>query len=160
METTVFVFNSRCINVDGYCTFQHGLSGKQTPLFYKNACMLPFEISCISLNPDKTTAPPMEEKLLARQRIWEHVHLDDYPCGACALYELNKMNITSIKIVGRGNPTARKIKDTAFFRSLLDSLSDTKLSKVDFRNYARNLYHKTYSRTCRPYMCHFPSVMK
>jgi collagenase-like PrtC family protease len=161
LETTVFVFNSRCINIDGFCTFQHGLSGKQTPLFYRNACMLPYDISCIAMNQDNdgrcTTNDP---QMIARQRIWELVHLDDYPCAACALYEFNRMGITSLKIVGRGNPTERKIKDVTFFRTLINHLHHDRPKLSDFRNYARKLYNKTYNRPCRPFMCHYPSVME
>ena len=159
LETTVFVFNSRCINIDGYCTFQHGLSGKQTPHFYRNACMLPYQISCIPLNSKVTREDVGDDSpLIARQRIWEVVHLDDYPCAACALYECNQMNITSLKIVGRGNPVERKIKDVTFFRTLVDYLGENPQIS-DFRRFARELYHKSYQRPCRPYMCHYPEVM-
>lgn len=161
METTAFVFNSRCINVDGFCTFQHGLSGKNTPLFYRNACMLPYEISA---TPLKKGAPfeaiSYDSPLIARQRVWETVHLDDYPCGACALFEFNQMHLTSLKIVGRGNTTERKITDVAFFRTLLNHLYQDHPPKTDFRYYAQELYTKTYNRPCRPFMCHYPSVME
>ncbi len=161
LESSVFVFNSRCINIDGFCTFQHGLSGKQTPLFYKNACMLPYDISLIPLNQkEKMGDMTNHSQMLASQRIWENVHLDDYPCAACALYELNQMNITSLKIVGRGNTTERKIEDVTFFRTLLNHLYNDHPKKSDFRSYARKLYQKTYSRPCRSFMCHYPSVME
>jgi len=161
LETTVFVFNSRCINIDGFCTFQHGLSGKQTPLLYRNACMLPYDISCISMNQNENAEGMISNsQMIARQRIWEIVHLDDYPCAACALYEFNRMNITSLKIVGRGNTTERKIKDVTFFRILLNHLFHDNPKLSDFRNYARKLYSKTYNRSCRAFMCHYPSVME
>lgn len=161
LETTAFIFNSRCINVDGFCTFQHGLSGKKTPPFYRNACMLPYEISPVTLSPaarEKNIAN--DSPLISRQRVWETIHLDDYPCGACALYEFKKMKLTSLKIVGRGNTAERKLADITFFQTLLNHLYNNKPSKSDFRNFARTLYNKTYQRTCRPFMCHYPSVLK
>lgn len=161
LETTAFVFNSRCINVDGFCTFQHGLSGKQTPLLYRNACMLPYDISCIPLNQNENLEGINNDSpTIARQRIWEMVHLDDYPCAACALYEFDQMKITSLKIVGRGNTTERKIKDVTFFCTLLNYLHHEHPSISDFRSYAKQLYHKTYNRPCRSFMCHYPSVME
>jgi len=161
LETTVFVFNSRCINIDGFCTFQHGLSGKQTPLFYRNACMLPYDISCTVLNQnEKAEGMVNNSQMIARQRIWEIVHLDDYPCAACALYEFKQMNTTSLKIVGRGNPTERKIKDVTFFRTLLNHLLHDHPHISDFRSYARSLYSETYKRPCRSFMCHYLSVME
>ena len=161
LETTVFVFNSRCINVDGFCTFQHGLSGKNTPLLFRNACMLPYDISCIRLKEnEKGNGESNDSQMIARQRIWEMVHLDDYPCAACALYELTQMKVTSVKIVGRGNPTERKIKDVNFFHTLLHHLFHDRPGISDFRNYAKHLYSKTYNRPCRSFMCHYPSVME
>ncbi len=101
-----------------------------------------------------------DSPLIARQRVWETVHLDDYPCGACALFEFNQMHLTSLKIVGRGNTTERKITDVAFFRTLLNYLYQEHPIKADFRNYAKELYPRTYNRPCRPFMCHYPSVME
>ena len=98
--------------------------------------------------------------MIARQRIWEIVHLDDYPCAACAFYELNQMKITSLKIVGRGNLTKRKIKDVIFFKTLLTHLHHNRPGISDFMSYAKHLYSRTYNRPCRPFMCHYPSVME
>ena len=123
--------------------------------------MLPYDISLIPLNQkEKMGDMTNHSQMLASQRIWENVHLDDYPCAACALYELNQMNITSLKIVGRGNTTERKIEDVTFFRTLLNHLYNDHPKKADFRSYARKLYQKTYSRPCRSFMCHYPSVME
>lgn len=161
LQTTVFVFNSRCINIDGFCTFQHGLSGKATPAFFRNACMLPYDIAAIPLqaNESESAAGDMP-RLISRQRIWESVHLDDYPCAACALYELKEMKVTSLKIVGRGNTTLRKTTDVKFFRTLVDRLAGKRPAKQEFRQFARSLYTSTYRRPCRSFMCHYPSVME
>jgi len=154
LETTAFIFNSRCINVDGFCTFQHGLADQSFKLLYENACMLPYDISV-------ATGDEIEEEQISwrRQHIWQTVHVDDYPCGACALHELNEMAITSVKIVGRGNPTARKITDVVFIRSLLDFLESEKPTRERFYGVARELYQKTYNRPCRVFMCYFPEVL-
>ena len=85
--------------------------------------------------------------------------MDDHPCGACAMYEFNEMGIKSLKIVGRGNPTERKVKDITFLKSLVSAL-DEGISKQDFRDKSRELYTVTYDRPCREYMCYFPSVLK
>ena len=123
--------------------------------------MLPYDISLIPLNQKEKMADATDSShMLASQRIWENVHLDDYPCAACALYELDQMNITSLKIVGRGNTTERKIEDVTFFRTLLNHLYNDHPKKSEFRSYAKKLYRKTYNRPCRPFMCHYPSVME
>jgi putative protease len=154
IELETFILNSRCPNVDGFCTFQHGLADQSIKPLYENACMLPYDISVV-IHDD------VEEGQISwkRQHIWQTVHVDDYPCGACALYELNKMNITSVKIVGRGNSTARKIADIVFIRSLLDFLENDKPTKEQFRRMAQKLYRETYNRPCRVYMCYYPEVL-
>jgi putative protease len=154
IELEVFVLNSRCPNVDGFCTFQHGLADESFEPLYKNACTLPYEISVA------TNGEIVEQKQVSweRQHIWELVHPDDHPCGACALYEFNEMGITGVKIVGRGNPTTRKITDVVFIRSLLDFLQDKKPTKEEFKEVAQKLYANTYKRQCRICMCYYPSL--
>jgi len=160
VDTSVFVFNSRCINIDGYCTFQHGLAGKQVFPMFRNACMLPYTIDVFSAGGEPLMIPAAQrEKILLRQKVWERVHVDDHPCGACALYEFKEMGIKSLKIVGRGNPPGRKLKDVVFLKHLVAALEEN-LPCQDFRKMARKLYQETYNRPCREYMCYFPSVMK
>ncbi len=155
IEFEAFILNSRCPNVDGFCTFQHGLADKSFKPLYENACLLPYDISVVLDDPGAN-----EQQLSwKRQHIWEMVHVDDYPCGACALYELSQLNITSVKIVGRGNPTTRKIADLVFIRSLLTFLEDKKPSREEFRQVTRKLYSETYDRPCRVYLCYYPEVL-
>ncbi len=160
VDTSVFVLNSRCINVDGFCTFQHGLAGKTVFPMFRNACMLPYSVKMFSESSEAALiSPEKKENILSRQKVWERVHVDDHPCGACAMYEFYEMGIKSLKIVGRGNPTERKIKDIVFLKSLVSAL-DSGVSKTDFRNKSQSLYKETYDRPCREHMCYFPSVMK
>jgi putative protease len=160
IDTSVFVLNSRCINVDGFCTFQHGLAGKTVFPMFRNACMLPYSVEMFSESSEADIISlEKKENILSRQKVWEKVHVDDHPCGACAIYEFKEMGIKSLKIVGRGNPTERKVKDIAFLKSLVTAL-DSNISKQEFRNIAMELYSETYGRPCREHMCYFPSVMK
>ena len=154
IELEVFILNSRCPNIDGFCTFQHGLADESFELLHKNACMLHYDISATT-----DINYPLDQISWERQYIWQMIHVDDYPCGACALYEFNEMGITSIKIVGRGNPTPRKIADAVFIRFLLDLLEAEKPTKDQFRGVARNLYSTIYKRSCRVPMCYYPEVL-
>jgi putative protease len=154
VEFEVFILNSRCPNIDGLCTFHHGLSDKSFPYLYLNACRLPYEISVLTnegLKPGQISWD--------RLHIWERVHVDDHPCGACALYEFSEMGITSVKIVGRGNPTERKIADVKYIRSLLNFLENENPSREIFRNVTQKLYGEIYKRPCRIHMCYYPEVL-
>jgi collagenase-like PrtC family protease len=163
IEFSTFILNSRCVNVDGFCTFEHGLSDSSILPLYRNACMLPYHISLYP--PHSGEERDMgdlirEHRFLERQHIWETVHVDDHPCGSCALYEFKEIEISGVKIVGRGNPLERKVKDVKFLRDLLDRLEEEKLTRSEFKRFARELYEKTYSRPCRIHMCYYPEVMK
>jgi len=156
METTAFILNSRCINIDGFCTFQHGLARKTVPPMFRNACMLPFEVQVCTR---EESVPFMQQaRMIERQRIGERVHVDDHPCGACALYEFQELGIGSIKVVGRGNPVERKLRDVLFLKRLLSRL-DQNPSRAEFRQISRKLYSETYNRQCRPHMCYYPEVL-
>lgn len=156
METTAFVLNSRCINIDGFCTFQHGLARKDVLPMFRNACMLPFDVQVCSR---RENVPFVQQaSMIERQRIWERVHVDDHPCGACALFEFQNLGIGSLKVVGRGNPLERKLRDVGFLKNLLGRLEENPTPQA-FRTTARMLYTATYNRACRPTMCYYPEVM-
>jgi putative protease len=155
VETEVFVLNSRCPYVDGFCTFQHGLAAPSNQLLYENACMLPYDISVAAA--DDVTGADISWR---RQHIWETVHVDDHPCGACAIFDLAGMGVTTLKIVGRGNPTARKITDITFLHSLLDYLAREKPARASFRQVAQQRYSQTYARSCQQHLCYFPEVLE
>jgi len=161
IEFSVFILNSRCVNVDGFCTFEHGLSDKSFLPLYRNACMLPYHISLypqVSAEERDMGEIIREHRFLERQHIWETVHVDDHPCGACALYEFKEIGIHGMKVVGRGNPLERKVKDVIFLRTLLDRLEKERPSLPEFRNSVRELYQSTYSRSCRTHLCYYPEV--
>lgn len=160
-----FILNSRCANVDGFCTFQHGLADfipeKERKRDYENACMVLYKISA----DVKGCSEDEAEKLLQdkvsweRQHFWSAMHIDERPCGACALYEFEEIGLSGVKIVGRQNTTEKKVKDTAFIRQLLNFLRDEKPTKKAFRKYTQKLYNEKYERPCIVFKCYYPSVL-
>ncbi|MCP4713773.1 MAG: hypothetical protein GY868_01545 [Deltaproteobacteria bacterium] len=161
VNTTVFVLNSRCINVDGFCTFQHGLAGKDIFPMFRNACMLPFQVrtrvaETVADRPDASRI----HKATDRQKIWERVHVDDHPCGVCALHELKALGVNSLKIVGRGNPVERKLSDVAFVKKMLTYLEQDNPDARRFHREVQQHYTETYERPCRMHMCYFPEVLE
>lgn len=160
METTVFILNSRCINVDGFCTFQHGLARKEIFPMFRNACMLSYHVEAMTVDEGGFgKVLNNDSPVVQRQKIWETIHVDDHPCGACALYEFKTLGITSVKIVGRGNILERKLMDVTFLNTLRAYLENAAPSKKKFRQTARQLYVRTYKRACRMHLCYYPSVM-
>ncbi len=165
IELEAFILNSRCANIDGFCTFQHGLTEfidePERKHDFENACMM---INKISADVKGCDSPEQAEKMLKkvsweRQHFWSAVHIDDRPCGACALYELEHMGLAGVKIVGRANTFEKKIKDVRFLNGLLDYLRDKKPTKKEFREQARTTYKDLYDCVCLIFKCYYPSVM-
>jgi len=160
IDLTVFILNSRCVNVDGFCTFQHGLAGREIPPMYRNACMLPFQVTGFRVcESGRTEALKPDACQVRRQKLWERVHVDDHPCGACALFDLNHMGIGSVKIVGRGNPVERKQKDVQFICGLIATVRAGATDRDRYMLHARDLYARVYERSCRPFMCYYPELI-
>ncbi len=165
IELEAFILNSRCANIDGFCTFQHGLAEfVEEPARkhdFENACMMLYKITA-----DVKGCATQEEKeaklknvAWERQHFWSAVHIDDRPCGACALYELEDMGLAGVKIVGRGNTFDKKVKDVRFLKGLLDYLRNEKPTKKQFRARARKEYKEIYDCVCLIFKCYYPSVL-
>jgi collagenase-like PrtC family protease len=159
----VFILNSRCANVDGFCTFQHGMADlftdEETKRSYLNACMLPYNIGVFGEEAKKLD-PAVKEKISwERQSFWSGLHIDDRPCGACALYEFNQAGVYGVKIVGRENARSKKIKDVTFMHAVRSMLNENGLSKEAFRKRVRALYRETYQWPCLIFKCYYPSVL-
>ncbi|MCK5009399.1 MAG: U32 family peptidase [Deltaproteobacteria bacterium] len=163
VELEAFILNSRCANIDGFCTFQHGLADlfpdEKVKEQYLNACMLPYKISVYPDAKVESDSDIKEKISWERQSIWSALHIDDRPCGACALFEFSKIGLHGVKIVGRQNAKSKKIKDVIFLRTLIDSLSEKNPSKEEFRKFSRRLYQETYEWPCLIFKCYYPSVL-
>ncbi len=163
VKLEAFILNSRCANIDGFCTFQHGLADlfldEKVKEQYLNACMLPYKVSVYPDAVGESDPDTKENISWERQSIWSALHIDDRPCGACALYEFNGMELYGVKIVGRQNAKSKKIKDVIFLRTLIDFLSEENPSKEKFRKFSRGLYQETYQWPCLIFKCYYPSVL-
>ena len=165
IELEAFILNSRCANIDGFCTFQHGLAEfikePEKKKDYENACMMMYKISAdVKGCDDPEKAESMLEKVSwERQHFWSAVHIDDRPCGACSLYDFEKMGLAGVKIVGRANTFEKKIKDVKFLQDLLTYLRTQNPTQKEFREQAKGTYKDLYDCVCLIFKCYYPSVM-
>ncbi len=144
-----FVLNEGCFNLDGFCTFHHGIDSSK----WENrtlACSLPYDIKI----REKVT--PLKERTIKYRlnNLTKNLLIN---CGACALYDFDKIGLDSIKIIGRGNPTEKKVKDVKFFRELLDYLKKCK-NKDSFILKAKSLYGQFYHHKCTYRNCYYPEL--
>jgi len=165
IELEAFILNSRCANVDGFCTFQHGLAefiaDVEKKRDYENACMMLYNISADvrGCGPEEAEQLLQERVSWERQHFWSAMHIDERPCGVCALHEFEAAGLAGVKIVGRGNTTQRKVADVAFVSDCRNFLCRERPSKQAFRQYVRQRYQAQYDRPCLIFKCYYPSVL-
>ena len=149
IEFEVFIMNSGCKNIDGFCTFHHGVSEVFHPFFwnfFKNLNLDRYLLEQIKRLPCNISARtrcniagidsacllnykviPVSDKLPKKdtssicKTVSESFSLlsGADPCGACDLYKLSKIGIHSVKIVGRNYQSSKKINDVKFLKNSL-----------------------------------------
>ena len=165
IELEAFILNSRCANIDGFCTFQHGLAefvaDPEKKRDYENACMCLYKISADVRGCDEQQAEQILQEKISweRQHFWSAMHIDDRPCGACALYEFERWGLAGVKIVGRANAFDKKKKDVRFIAKLLGYLPDEQPDKETFRRHTQQRYTQLYESPCVLFKCYYPSVL-
>lgn len=76
-------------------------------------------------------------------------------CGACALWDLEKAGVCSLKIVGRENALQKKLQDVTFLKACLDHLRAEHPARAAFDAFVRAQYHKVFGYACHNW-CYFP----
>ncbi|MCK4809510.1 MAG: U32 family peptidase [Candidatus Omnitrophica bacterium] len=171
----VFILNTLCPNVDGFCTFYHGMSFDKKAIapeidlknkkikftkFYAGshggcACVLRYSKRIFDNRGKRITrqTPSGTKKI-------KHDRENRKECGACAIFDFNKMNIRGLKIVERGAKIESKIRDTKFIRAVLDILKkEDNSTKEKFIKKTQKLYCDTYKYDkCSGFSCYYPSV--
>ncbi len=143
----VFILNEGCFNLDGFCTFHHGIGSEKWEKRML-ACSLPYDVKIME------KISPLKERTI-RYRLNNLTKNLLINCGACALYDFDRAGVYAVKIVGRGNPTEKKVKDIRFFRELLDCLEDSR-DKESFALKAKSLYERVYHTKCTYRNCYYP----
>jgi U32 family peptidase len=173
IETEIFIMNTKCMNIDGFCTYQHGLAElgiagnimknmKTDEIIGKIVSKNRFAAYILNksgaLNSGSACCIPYEvsggtkaenffiQSNFGAERFRNH-------CGGCALYELKDSKVTSLKIVGRQKSEAKKIKDVVFLKSLLSNIQNH--SKETFKEYSRKRFTEVYGFDCMQENCYY-----
>lgn len=184
IKLDVFIMNSRCMNEDGFCTFQHGVNEIIHPYlgkFLKNIKYDYFISAMLKKMPKNVSQKLMQKDILgstsachlnydvstlstANKKIEKNIasrfglkYLPDH-CGACALYDFNNMGINAVKIVGRENPTKKKVKDVKFLKSLLNYLEQSPERKSFYRK-CKDDFARIYGYKCDVSQCYYPYLI-
>lgn len=112
------VKNDDCFNVDGLCTFSHGV-------FRSLACDEYYDINVLEGEYDQRIIKNLNEyKCYLRQ-----------DCQFCNLWEIARIGIKTAKLAGRGRPFNDILQDIFLLKRVINNLS---LSKESFKQAVRN----------------------
>lgn len=179
----VFILNSGCKNIDGYCTFLHGIKEQKNGYFWKlfkkanfdrlvlkTLQSLPQSISNkINFSCSGVDSPCLMkydfEVLTKNNEFKTNIlsrNLKSFfslmsgvdPCGACRIKEFDDIGIHSLKIVGRNYSKNKKVKDVLFITDILKKL-DENLNDIDFKQYVTKQYEHYYGLNCKK-LCYYP----
>jgi putative protease len=176
MEFEVFILNTLCVYIDGFCTYLHTYGAdSQGYIKHKNlgkdkkmmilsvydsetvgdACCLKYSIQAYDTRFKKI------DNALIKPTFFKHL-VDGRECGVCALYYINRTKVSSVKIVGRQHDSEDRLISTKFIRSCLDILEkDKDISRQEYINKVQQLYKKSfgYKRNCKGNNCYHPEVL-
>jgi hypothetical protein len=174
-ELAVFALNQKCHNIDGFCTFQHGLMAAKYPFLSNSLNIKPLK-RLLDLYPGDATwmeaaifrkalgccldyeisEGELESSPEKRAELLRFFYVGNFldRCGACALYDLDKFKIGFVKIVGREDLTAKKIRDIKFIRGSKDLLKENPEKPV-FIEKVKALYKDIYSGNCNSSFCYY-----
>jgi len=144
-----FVLYGQCANAEGLCTFSHDHPRRTWPCvqFYRIGQAAPAA-------PGEGTAPAQ-----CGQMLWGGLNRGE-ACGLCALYDLDRLGIEGLKIVGRGTSPARKRWAVGAVADLLQLLRPGDPGRDAFCAEARRIYRDRFSGGCRPTLCYFPEFLE
>lgn len=186
IEIETFVMNTGCKNIDGFCTFHHGVNEVRIPLWWNipkklhwdyyllnlmkrlplalrdrlahssmfgsvGACYLAYDIEVESDTADAEKKQTLKTTLRNSFNLFSGFDT----CGACALYDLKAAGVESLKIVGRGNPLEKKVRDVRFLRSCMDFIGHHAPTREQYVEFTKRTYASIYGFACHAW-CYFP----
>ena len=189
MEKEAFIFNSGCRNIDGFCTFHHGVNEvlkkdswkllKKLGLDFRfltmlwrlprsaaikltravdcmpdSACLLNYKVEF-----DKGEDDPDAKALKSWLESGFNFFFGLDTCGSCALYKLYHAGIDAVKIVGRENPTDKKLRDVRYIAGMLKYLEEEKPGEEEFKSLCRKEYGRFFGYPCGGW-CYYPEVLE
>jgi putative protease len=168
LEYEVFIIHDLCFFVDGFCAYckeQAGNlkkegRGRRNAYFFTasrlprrglgGGCRTPFRRQRVSLESHRQIGA------IKPFSFWMKKHIQG--CGACAIYDLKRIGVASIKVLDRNFPLEEKVKATTFIKKSLDLLKDKGISKADYIDRCKGLFKETFKVSCNRYDCYYPSV--
>jgi putative protease len=143
VEFDAFLLVGKCPNTEGLCTFHHSSPEKIWP------CEIPYQISALSPSPSQALLSAIE-----RQGSWALTNRR-HGCGLCAIPYLKSGGITGLKLVGRGAPSAQKVKNVLLAKKFI-TLADQSTDFSQYRSQAIKAHQQRFDSNCHQNICYYP----
>ena len=173
VEFEAFLLNDGCYNVDGHCWYVHaprfprvalpisadvkGITRRlPMPLLrhvYRGMYPCVLEGRRLRVLPAGPEAQEVERALKAR---FSQEGLQ-FRCGLCALPSLIEAGVHTVKVVGRGYPTRKKVMDVRAARKSL-VLAEWGLEGPEFFRHAERQFERARGFPCRRRYCYYEAV--
>jgi putative protease len=138
-----FLLVGNCPNTEGLCTFHHSSPDRIWP------CEIPYAIEAVESGTSVALQSTIDQ-----QASWSHSNRR-HGCGLCAIPALQQAGIFGLKLVGRGAPTAAKVRNVLLAVEF-DQLSLSGEERESFQNKARAAHRHRFGQDCSTNVCYYP----
>lgn len=175
LEFEVFILNTLCMFIDGFCTFMHAYGFIRDPRAKPEKQSAPCSIMMTYDIKDRMDACGLDyavqvfdrdyrrRKKTSRARpVFYKQKVDGVECGACFLYDLKRSGITAVKIVGRQLSAEMRSKSTVFIKGAVDLLERPGIDRRTFIASCQKEYARVfgYTKPCGGNNCYHPQVLR
>jgi putative protease len=138
-----FLLVGKCPNTEGLCTFHHSSPEKIWP------CEIPYEITPLGNRASEDLL-----KAMNKQKSWSETNRR-HGCGLCAVPHLQKAGVHGLKLVGRGAPTAQKVRNVTLAMEFLQLTSEA-IEPGEYRRKAMAAHAERFGASCHQNVCYYP----
>ena len=138
-----FLLVGKCPNSEGLCSFHHSSPEKIWP------CEIPYAIAALTVEVSARLSLAMQQ-----QGTWSKTNRR-HGCGLCAILHLRKAGVHGLKLVGRGAPTAQKVRNVGLTREFLN-LAEKGLDFAEYRRRAMAAHRERFGAVCHQNVCYYP----
>jgi putative protease len=138
-----FLLVGKCPNTEGLCTFHHSSEDKVWP------CEIPYQAEALQ----ESSADDLS-RAIARQQSWADSDRR-HGCGLCAIPQLLAAGISGLKLVGRGAPTLRKVKNLQLAVKFVQLAEETE-AFADYQRAALLAHREHFGIGCCENVCYYP----
>ncbi len=144
IDFDAFLLVGKCPNTEGLCTFHHASADKVWP------CEISYRMEPLGeLSAELQAA-------INKQQSWSQTDRR-HGCGLCAIPLLLEAGIKGLKLVGRGAPTIRKIKNLQLVRQFIE-LAAEKLPSAVYQQKAMAAHSEHFGIGCSENVCYYPEL--